>query len=125
MKSFRSPSWFRNEKLFRVAKDYFEYDYSYLDTDIICPGGNGGCLWTKPFSLLDGLTHIPTTIPFEAPLWFGYVPEQLLRFWMPKVKWLKSCGGNIVVNTHPDPHYSGNDRMLNVYKQLLVLLRKL
>ena len=46
MRSFRSPSWFRNEKLFKVLKDYFEFDYSYLDTDIICPGGNGGCLWT-------------------------------------------------------------------------------
>jgi len=123
MRSFRSPSWFRNEKLFKVLKDYFEFDYSYLDTDIICPGGNGGCLWTRSFSLLSGLIHIPTTIPFETPLWFRYAPEQLLEFWMPKIKWLMSCGGNIVVNTHPDPHYSGNDRMLTVYEELLSFLK--
>jgi len=124
IKAFRSPSWFRNEMLFNVLKDYFLYDYSCLDTDIVCPGGNGGCLWTKTFSL-SGLTHVPTTLPFEIPLFFHYVPEQLLEFWKPKIEWLKSCHGNIVVNTHPDPHYSGNVRMLKIYGELLSLLENL
>ena len=123
VKSFRSPSWFRSETLFSVLKDYFQYDYSYLDTDVLCPGGNGGCLWTKTFSLFAGLTHIPTTLPFEAPLFFGCATEQLVEFWKPKVAWLKSCGGNIVINTHPEPHYSGNIRMLKAYGELLALLK--
>ncbi|MFQ6116578.1 MAG: DUF2334 domain-containing protein, partial [bacterium] len=89
IKAFRSPSWFRNEMLFNVLKEYFQYDYSRLDTDIVCPGGNGGCLWTKTFSLF-GLTYVPTTLPFEAPLFFHYTPEQLLKFWEPKIEWLKS-----------------------------------
>jgi peptidoglycan/xylan/chitin deacetylase (PgdA/CDA1 family) len=124
IRAFRSPSWFRNEMLFAVLRDYFEYDYSRLDTDIVCPGGKGGCLWTKTFSR-NGLTHVPTTLPFEVPLFLGHAPEQLLDFWRPKVQWLESCGGNIVVNTHPDPHYGGNARMLNVYEKLLLLLRDL
>lgn len=124
IRAFRSPSWFRNEMLFAILKDYFEYDYSRLDSDIVCPGGKGGCLWTKTFSR-NGLTHVPTTLPFEVPLFLGYAPEQLLEFWKPKVRWLESCGGNIVVNTHPDPHYSGNARMLSVYERLLLLLRDL
>lgn len=66
--------------------------------------------------------HIPTTVPFETPLWFGYAPEHLLEFWMPKMKWLESCGGDIVVNTHPDPFYSGNARMLSAYEELLAFL---
>lgn len=124
VKSFRSPSWFRNEMLFSVLRDYFTMDYSCLDTDVSCPAGNGGCLWTKTFSL-SGLTHVPTTVPFEDPLYFRYAPEQLLSFWKPKIKWLKSCHGNIVVNTHPDPHYGGNERMLRIYEELLIHLNKL
>jgi peptidoglycan/xylan/chitin deacetylase (PgdA/CDA1 family) len=121
IKSFRSPSFLRNERLFNVLRDYFEYDYSVLDTDIICPGGNGGCLWTKKFTLR-GLTHIPTTVPFEAPLYFHVRPENLIEFWKPKIEWLHACNGNVVVLTHPDPHYSGNKKMLNIYEDLLRLL---
>lgn len=124
IKSFRSPAFFRNDKLFQVLKDYVQYDYSYLDTDIFCPGGHGGCLWTKPFSF-SGLIHIPTTLPYDAPLYFRYTPKQLPIFWKQKIEWLRSCSGNIVVNTHPDPLYSGNIPMLKSYEQLLILLKNL
>ena len=67
IRCFRSPSWFRSETLFSVMRDYLPVDYSRLDTDRSCPGGVGGCLWTRPFEL-DGLTHVPTTVPFEDPL---------------------------------------------------------
>ena len=118
---FRSPSWFRSDTLFEVLKDYVAVDYSRLDTDRSCPGGIGGCLWTKPFTL-DGLTHVPTTIPFEDPLYWGRDPAQLVDFWRPKLDWLRACGGGIVVNTHPEPQFSGNARMLSAYDQLLDVL---
>ena len=121
IRGFRSPSWFRSERLFRVLKDYGLVDYSRLDTDRSCPGGVGGCLWTKRFEL-DGLTHVPTTVPFEDPLYWGRTPEQLVDFWRPKIAWLRACGGNIVVNTHPEPQFSGNARMLRVYDRLLDVL---
>ncbi len=130
MKSFRSPSWFRNSKLFHVLQDYLQYDYSSLDTDILCPGGSGGCLWTKSFRR-NKLTHIPTTIPYEAPLFLPHLsssyssPGQLLEFWKPKLQWLQNCGGNIVVITHPEPTYSGNPKMLVAYEKLLVYLKSL
>ncbi len=121
MQCFRSPSWFRSDTLFDVVKDYVTVDYSRLDTDRSCPGGIGGCLWTKPFTL-GGLTHVPTTIPFEDPLYWGHDAEQLVDFWRPKIAWLRGCGGGIVVNTHPDPQFSGNARMLRAYDQLLDVL---
>lgn len=129
MQAFRSPSWFRNAQLFRVLRDYLSYDYSYLDSDIACPGGKGGCLWTKSFQR-HGLTHIPTTVLYEAPLFFpelgqGHsMPDQLLQFWRPKLEWLQACGGNIVVITHPDPTYSGNPKMLRAYEALLAYLQQ-
>ncbi len=121
IRSFRSPAWFRSETLFDVLKDYDMIDYSRLDTDRSCPGGVGGCLWTRRFEL-DGLTHMPTTIPFEDPLYWGHSADQLVDFWRPKVAWLLACGGNIVVNTHPEPQFSGNARMLRAYDQLLDVL---
>lgn len=121
IRAFRSPSWFRSDTLFRVLRDYVAVDYSRLDTDRSCPGGPGGCLWTRPFEL-DGLTHVPTTVPFEDPLYWGCTPETLVAFWRPKIAWLRACGGGIVVNTHPEPQFSGNARMLRAYAQLLDLL---
>ncbi len=121
IRSFRSPSWFRSDALFQVLRDYGMVDYSRLDTDRSCPGGVGGCLWTKRFEL-DGLTHVPTTVPFEDPLYWGRSAEQLVDFWLPKIAWLRACGGNIVVNTHPDPQFSGNTKMLRAYDQLLTAL---
>tara|TARA_B110000116_G_scaffold271963_1_gene294512 strand:- start:1368 stop:2555 length:1188 start_codon:yes stop_codon:yes gene_type:complete len=121
MQCFRSPSWFRSDTLFKVLREYLQVDYSRLDTDRSCPGGVGGCLWTKPFSL-GGLTHVPTTVPFEDPLYWGCDPEYLVDFWRPKIEWLRGCGGGIVVNTHPEPQFSGNARMLGAYDQLLNVL---
>lgn len=118
IRSFRSPSWLRSPVLYRVLKDYVSFDYSALDTDICCSAGVGGCLWTRPFQR-HGLTHVPATIPFELPLLFGYTPGQLLDFWRPKLDWLDACGGHVVVNTHPDPHYSGNPAMIEAYSELL------
>ena len=65
---------------------------------------------------------MPTTVPFEDPLYWGHTPEQLVAFWQPKLEWLQGCGGNIVVNTHPEPQFSGNATMLRAYAQLLDVL---
>jgi hypothetical protein len=121
--SFRSPSWLRSDALYSVLGEYVEYDYSTLDTDIFCPGGVGGCLWTKSFER-EGITVIPTTVPFDDLLLFKVQPHDLCKFWRPKLEWLRSCGGNIVVNTHPDPHRSGSAAMLASYSDLLQTLSR-
>jgi len=123
VRSFRSPSWFRTRRLYGILADYFQKDYSSLDTDILCPGGHGGCLTTRSFAC-GSLTLVPCTVPFEAPLLFGYPPAQVLDFWKPKLAWLRAGGGDIVVNTHPDPYYGGNDAMLREYELLLQLLAR-
>lgn len=121
IQSFRSPSWFRSQKLYRILADYVRFDYSSLDTDVVCPGGVGGCLSTHPFEYF-GLTHIPTTLPFEAPVFYGHDSADLASFWRPKLRWLRESQGDVVVITHPDPHYLGNPTMMAAYEQLLWLL---
>ena len=121
IRRFRSPSWFRNRKLYGVVRDYFEEDQSCPDTDVCCPGGLGGCLQTRPFTI-DGLRHTPTTVFFDATKLFGHPPERWLPFWKPKIEWLRDCGGHTVVMTHPDPHLSGHARAMKAYERLLVYL---
>ncbi|MBF0432613.1 MAG: hypothetical protein HQK83_15115 [Fibrobacteria bacterium] len=123
MKCFRSPSWFRSERFFLILKDYLSIDFSCLDTDILCPGGNGGCLHVRPFSM-GGMRHIPSTIPFELPLYYGFALNEILEFWKPKIQWLLAIGGLVVVNTHSDPGFSGNNEMLSVYESLIRYLNE-
>lgn len=118
VKGFRSPSWFRTPQLYRVLRDFVTYDASALDFDWLCPAGRGGVLVTTPFEI-DGLIEIPTTIPFEAPLLEGCDGALLPSYWEPKVDWLLSVRGHAVVNTHPEPHYTGNPSMIRVYARFL------
>ena len=46
----------------------------------------------RPFTL-DGLTNVPTTIPFEDPLYWGHDAEQFVAFCRPKIDWLRGCAG--------------------------------
>ncbi len=115
---FRSPSWFRSPRLLRVLRDYVQYDCSCLDFDWLCPAGRGGVLTATPF-VHHGIVEIPTTLPFEAPLLESCDPALVPAYWRPKVDWLVAVGGQIVVNTHPDPEYSGNLDMIRSYGRFL------
>lgn len=115
---FRSPSWLRSEALYHVLADYVAYDSSCLDVDWLCPAGRGGVLTTRPFRI-GRLLKIPVTLPLEAPLLTGREPQDVTDYWREKLAWLSASGGWAVVNTHPDPHYSGNETMLRVYQDFL------
>lgn len=118
VQGFRSPSWLRNERLFRVLRDYVDYDCSCLDFDWYCPAGPGGVLTASPFRL-GRLVEIPTTLPFEAPVIAGADPVEAPNYWGDKIRWILSVGGQAVVNAHPDPHYVGNPPMIRAYRVFL------
>lgn len=118
IRGFRSPSWLRSETLFKVLQDYFIYDCSVLDVDYISPGGIGGCCSIFPYNI-GKLVELPTTLPYELPIQFGVTQSNLNSFWSQKIQWIKKNKGAIVVNTHPDPYYGGNQPMVNMYKSFL------
>jgi peptidoglycan/xylan/chitin deacetylase (PgdA/CDA1 family) len=118
VRGFRSPSWFRSPTLMRVLADYVAYDGSCLDFDWLCPAGRGGVLTCRPFAF-GSLIEIPTTLPLEAAYLEGVAPSDLQEYWRPKVNWLAAIGGCAVVNTHPDPHYSGNSNGVRAYGEFL------
>ncbi len=118
VRGFRSPSWLRNPQLMRVLADYVDYDCSCLDFDWLSPAGRAGVLTATPFRF-GRLVEIPTTLPFEAPLLVGAGPVETIAYWREKVDWLVQVRGQAVLNTHPDPHYSGNGLMIRAYGQFL------
>ncbi len=118
VRGFRSPSWLRDMRLMRVLADYVDYDCSCLDFDWLCPAGRGGVLTATPFRF-GTLVEIPTTLPFEAPAMIRDDAEGAVAYWRPKIEWLRHVRGQAVVNTHPDPHYSGNAPMIRAYGRFL------
>lgn len=124
IRGYRGPSWYRTPVMFDVLAEFFEYDSTCLDNDFICPGGSGGVGVIRPFRIRKDLVEIPCNLPFEAPLFFGNSPNAMLDYWLPKIKWIGDIGGILVANTHPDPNYLGNEKMLNVYESLLAHLNQ-
>jgi peptidoglycan/xylan/chitin deacetylase (PgdA/CDA1 family) len=124
IRGYRGPSWYRTKIIFDVLEEYFEYDCSCLDNDFICPAGSGGVGMIRPFRIRKELVEIPCTLPFDVPLLLGYSSNSLLDYWLPKIKWIKSVGGVLTVNTHPDPNYIGNEPTIEVYKSFLAHLNQ-
>ncbi len=123
IKGFRSPSYLRSPTLFNVLQDYFLYDSSVPDVDFFSPSNLCGCCSIFPYKV-GNLVELPVTIPYEIPLFIGYRIAQLNDFWKPKIDWIKEAGGMILINTHSDPHLSGNLKMIRSYKNLLAYVKK-
>jgi len=117
IRGYRSPSWYKTQTMFKALSKYFIYDLSCLDNDMICPGGSGGVGFMRPFRLESGLIEFPCTLPFEVPLFNQKHPDDLVEFWKPKIQFIRNSQCLLLVNTHPDPNYSGNEKMLAVYRQ--------
>jgi len=124
IKGYRSPAWYRTRTMFRVLSDFFVYDLSCLDNDLVCPAGNGGVGIMRPFMMRKGLVELPCTLPFEAPLYFGVSSRALVDYWRPKIDFIRKTGRMLLVNTHPEPNYLGNDKMLDSYARLLEMLSR-
>lgn len=124
IRGYRGPSWYRTRVMFDVLEKYFEYDSSCLDNDFICPAGSGGVGMIRPFRIRKELVEIPCTLPFDVPLLLGYSSSSLFDYWLPKIKWMRNVRGVLVVNTHPDPNYIGNELTFEVYKSFLAYLNQ-
>lgn len=120
IKGFRSPSLLRSDRLFGILPKFFQYDSSIPDTEIFSPIGNhNGCCTVFPF-FINNLLELPLTIPQDAVLLnLGYSPEEIFSVWINKLNWIKSIGALAVINTHPDPHYSGNTKMSRLYGKFI------
>jgi len=123
VRGYRSPSLFRTEALYAALPAWFDYDSSVPDTERFTSLGtaNGACT-VYPFRR-GRLVVLPLTMPQDAWLMFmGLDTTAMLALWRRKLEWIAAVGGLVMVNTHPDPWFSGGDGMAAVYGRLLELL---
>lgn len=124
IKGFRSPSMLRSDGLFKVLGEFFLYDSSVPDTERFSQIGKAnGCCSVFPF-FRGGILEIPLTVPQDSCLLKTYRPKEIFSVWREKVDWIARVGGLACINTHPDPHFSGNPEMLRVYERFLKYLKR-
>lgn len=120
IKGFRSESLLRNHKFLEFLSDYFEYDSSTCDTDIMSPVAKrcGSCT-VFPF-FIRNMVEIPITLPQDYRLMrLKKTKQQMLDIWKNKIDFIRHVNGAAVLLTHPDTHIFGNERYLDVYERIV------
>jgi len=122
IQGFRSPYYLRSPALLSAVSRLFVYDSSIPDVDTfsLCVD-RGGCCSVLPFRI-GTLVELPVTLPYEIVLHMGVRPRGLNAFWREKIEWIKSAGGMILVNTHPEPSYLLEPDVSRAYGELLAAL---
>jgi len=117
IKGFRSPSLYRTPLMFHVICEYFDWDSSLPDTEF-----GKGCCTVFPFHNGD-VIEIPLTLTMDSTyILCGKSPEEILSLWKRKIEVIYNIGGLITLTTHPEPHFSGNTKMLKLYEDVLNVL---
>ena len=116
---YRAPSLLRTRKLLRELSRAFTYDSSIPTSGGLFPIPNNGCASARHF-MVEGIHEIPLSMPRDGSLLFlGYQPNEIKDIWLTCADKISSSGGVIVLLTHCEKRFSGNDRMLGVYRDLL------
>lgn len=120
MRGFRSPSLLRNKEFLELLSDYFAYDSSTCDTDIMSPVAmRSGTCTVFPF-FINNMVEIPITMPQDYRLIrLNKTKNQIFEIWKNKIDFLRQVNGVVVLLTHPDSHIFGNDKYLEVYEKTL------
>lgn len=113
-RGFRSPSLLRTDRLFETLPLLFRYDASVPNT---CEGL--GCCTVFPFRI-GSLVELPLTVPEDAHLLFHRVPlADRVAVWEASIERIRRVGGVAVLNTHPDPQFSGNEEGREAYGRIV------
>ena len=115
----RSPGFLRSLDFYQTVKNSFDYDMSIVDYSFLFPFTGDGCRTSFPFFYKEILL-IPTSLLRDGEaVALGLHPEEILNTWINKYNWLKSKKSLIVLLTHPDKGFSGNNKMIEIYKNFL------
>ncbi len=120
IRGFRSPSLLRNKKFLELLSNYFAYDSSTCDTDLLSPVAiRSGTCTVFPF-FINNMVEIPITLPQDYRLIrLNKTKNEIFDIWKGKIDFLRKVNGTAVLLTHPDSHIFGNDKYLDVYEKTL------
>ena len=120
MKGFRSASMLSSENLDKILPEYFSYESTYADTELVSPDANNRGVCTVFPYYKKGFLQIPHTLPMDSSLLFlDYKSKEILSAWIEKIKYIKKIGGLAMLDTHAEPHFSGQEKMLAAYEEFL------
>lgn len=116
---YRSPSLLRTKLLLKNLSKIYKYDSSIPTSGGLFPTPNNGCASARPFKI-EGIFEIPLSLPRDGSLRFlGYSPNDILKLWLDCANTIHQSGGVVVLLTHCEKRFSGNKKMLGIYKKFL------
>ncbi len=126
IRGFRAPQLQKSEDMLAVINNYFEYDSSMADTDILSiVGMRCGCCSIFPY-FIKNMVELPLTIPQDYRMIYTLRldDDQILDVWKKKIDFIIKSGGLVLINSHPDNHLSGSERGLRLYDKILNYISK-
>src|SRR5262249_13859286 len=117
--SYRAPSLLRTRGLLRDLASRYARDSSIPTSGGLFPLPSNGCASPRPF-MIEGIAEIPLSMPRDGSLRFlGYAPDDIARIWIECADLIARSGGTVVLLTHCERRFTGNDRMFTAYRRFL------
>jgi peptidoglycan/xylan/chitin deacetylase (PgdA/CDA1 family) len=120
---YRAPSLLRTRALLRDLAGRYHYDSSIPTSGGLFPVPNNGCATARPFTI-QGIRELPLTMPRDGSLRFlGYSPDEIATLWMECADLIAGSGGVVVLLTHCERRFSGDERMFDAYRRFIEYIR--
>ena len=116
---YRAPSLLRTRALLRDLAGRYRYDSSIPTSGGLFPVPNNGCASARPFAI-EGILELPLSMPRDGSLRFlGYSADAIADLWIECADRIQAAGGVVMLLTHCERRFSGNDGMLRAYRRFL------
>jgi peptidoglycan/xylan/chitin deacetylase (PgdA/CDA1 family) len=120
---YRAPSLLRTRALVRDLARRYRYDSSIPTSGGLFPVPNNGCASARPFAI-EGILELPLSMPRDGSLRFlGYSPDEIAALWMDCANLIARAEGIVMLLTHCERRFSGDDRMFDAYRRFLEHVR--
>ncbi len=116
---YRAPSLLRTRALLKDLAGRYRYDSSIPTSGGLFPVPNNGCASARPFAI-EGILELPLSMPRDGSLRFlGYSPDEIAALWIDCADRIQRAEGIVMLLTHCERRFSGNDAMLRAYRRFL------
>jgi len=120
---YRAPSLLRTRALLRDLAGRYRYDSSIPTSGGLFPVPNNGCASARPFAV-EGILELPLSMPRDGSLRFlGYSPDEIAALWIDCADLIARSRGLVILLTHCERRFSGDERMFGAYRRFLEHVR--
>ena len=120
---YRAPSLLRTRALLRDLAGRYRYDSSIPTSGGLFPVPNNGCASARPFAI-EGILELPLSMPRDGSLRFlGYSPDEIAALWIDCADLIARSRGVVILLTHCERRFSGDERMFDAYRRFLEHVR--